>query len=251
MSFFVIARGNWSLHAQEFIQHLRALWPAAVIREDTSPESSDCLDFELVMQHSEVTGALNRQGRSLSLEADLRDAARLALWFRTLAPASEPMIFCDEAMSGMLDLDSGTTPSDIFQAFGYVPPASGQMNYTLIPRGGWGMPVQELAQRMRAHWPSARVQESDAPDSRWRVDFHVPMPHSEVVGTVRRSVSAMVFTGDLRDCAGFALWCRSVVPAEELLLLCDQGHLRLEAATTVEDVLQAFDVRTSSPASRP
>jgi hypothetical protein len=250
MSFFVISRGTWSLQPQEFVQQLCALWPTAVIREHTSPESSDCLDFELVMPHSEVTGALNREGRSLSLEADLRDAARLALWFRSLAPCSEPMTFCDEAMSGMLDLDSETTPTDIFQAFGYTPPAPGQMNYTLIPRGGWGMPVQELAQRMRGHWPSARVMASDAPDSRWSVEFHIPMAHSEVVGTVRRSVSAMVFTGDLRDCAGFALWCRSVVPTEELLLLCDQGHLRLESATTLDEVLQAFDVRTASPASR-
>jgi hypothetical protein len=78
------------------------------------------------------------------------------------------------------------------------------------------------------------------PDSRWVFEFHVPMTHSEVSGHVRRTVNAMVLTGDLRDCARFAIGCRSVVPTEQLLLMCDQGSVYLTAETTTEEIVRAF-----------
>ncbi|MGZ3460636.1 MAG: hypothetical protein ACXU86_19280, partial [Archangium sp.] len=58
-----------------------------------------------------------------------------------------------------------------------------------------------------------------------------------------RAGSAIAFIGDLRDCAEFALWCRSILPSHEPLTLCDEsmsGSLKLEPATTVADVFQAF-----------
>ena len=240
MSFFVMSTGSWSIPAQEFSHQMRARWPDVVIREAYNPAMTDCLDFDLLMPHSRVDGGLSRSGKALSFDSDIRDAAQLALWFRSLAPASAPLVLCDESMSGMLDLEPGTTESDIFQTFDYTPAPPGWMNYDLIPRGGWGVPVQRLAQQMREHWPSARVVESDDPDNRWVFEFHVPMTHSEVTGNVRRRVNAMVFTGDLRDCAELALWCRSVVPSEELLLMCDQGSLGLNEGMTVDDILCAL-----------
>ena len=240
MSFFVMSTGSWNIPAQEFSLQMRSRWPGVVIREIHNPAMTDCLDFDLVMPHSRVDGGLSRSGKALSFDSDIRDAAQIALWFRSLAPASEPLVLCDESMSGMLDLEPDMTEADIFRAFDYTPAPPGWMDYDLIPRGGWGVPVQRLAQQMRARWPAARVVESDDPDNRWVVEFHGPMPHSEVRGNIRRKVNAMVFTGDLRDCAEFALWCRSVVPTEELLLMCDQGSLRLNEGMTVDDILGTF-----------
>ncbi|MGZ3459374.1 MAG: hypothetical protein ACXU86_12830 [Archangium sp.] len=240
MSFFVISTGSWGIQADEFVRQLRSRWPSGVVREVKAPESRMCLDFDLLMPHSRVDGGLDRSGQSLHFDSDIRDAAQLALWFRSLAPASEPMVFCDDSMSGTLDLSPDTTQADIFRAFDYTPALPGQMNYELIARGGWGMPVKTLEQQMRARWPSARFAEDDDPDSRWFFEFHVPMSHSEVSGSLRRKVNAMVFTGDSRDCAELALWCRSVVLTEELLLVCDPGSLRLKEGMTVDDILGAF-----------
>ena len=58
-----------------------------------------------------------------------------------------------------------------------------------------------------------------------------------------RAGSAIAFIGDLRDCAEFALWCRSIIPSRESLTLCDEsmsGSLALEPVTAVADVFQAF-----------
>ena len=104
MSFFVISKGDWGIRADVFMQQLRARWPAVTIREITSPDSNFCLDFDLALKHSRVDGSLHRTGRSFHFDSDLRDAAQLALWFRALAPSTEPLVFCDDAMSGMLDL---------------------------------------------------------------------------------------------------------------------------------------------------
>lgn len=236
MSFFVISKGDWGIQVDEFSRRMRSQWPAVIIREIQAPESSMCLDFDLQMPHSRVDGGLDRSGRSLHFDSDLRDAARIALWFRSLAPASAPMVLCDESMSGMLDLEPSTTEADIFRAFGYTPAPPGWMNYHLIPRGDWELPVGMLAQRMRANWPSVRIVEDE------NLSFQVPMAHSEVRGEIRRKVSAMIFTGDSRDCAEWALWCRSVVPTGELLLSCDQGSLHVRQGMTVEDILKALSL---------
>src|SRR4051812_38318406 len=121
MSFFVLSTGSWSIPAQEFTHHLRSRWPGAVIREVRNPEISELLTFDLTMPHSEVDGALQRAGKSIYFDSDLRDAAQLALWSRSLAPSSEPMLFCDESMSGLLDLRPDTTEADIYRAFDYEP----------------------------------------------------------------------------------------------------------------------------------
>jgi hypothetical protein len=235
VSFFVLATGDWAIQADAFARQLRSRWPAALLRE-SAPRSNACLEFELVMPFSALQGGLSRSGQALSYEGDLRDAATLALWFRSLAPASVPMVLCDEALSGNLELKAGTREADIFRAFDYTPAPAGWMNYDLIPRGGWGVPLPILVQHLRASWPSARIVESEAPESPWSIAFHVPMRYAEVSGTFRQKVHAMVFTGDPRDCAEFALWCRAAVPAKELLLLCDRGNYLLEAGMTVEEL---------------
>jgi hypothetical protein len=240
MSFFVISKGDWGIRADVFMQQLRARWPAVAIREITSPDSNFCLDFDLVLKHSRVDGSLHRTGKSFHFDSDLRDAAQLALWFRALAPNTEPLVFCDDSMSGMLDLEPTTTEEDIFLAFDYSPAPPGWMNYHLIARGGWGMPPRSLVQRMRERWPSARLVENEESENRWFFEFHLPMSRSEVSGKIERKVNALVFTGDLRDCAELALWWRSVVPTEQLLLTCDQGDLYLKANTSADDIVRAF-----------
>jgi hypothetical protein len=240
MSFFAISTGSWGIQTDEFIRRMRARWPAVIIREVQEPERGMSLYFDLDMPLSRADGGLDRAGRSFHFDSDLRDAAQLALWFRSLAPESAPMVFCDDSMSGTLELEPGTTEADIFQAFDYTPPPPGWLDYEIIARGGWGVPVMTLARRMRERWPSARLLEAEDPDCRWVFEFHVPMSHSEVRGNVRRKVNAMVFTGDPRDCTELSLWCRSVVPTEQLLLTCDLGTFYLEADSSMEDLLRAF-----------
>lgn len=251
MSYFVISTGDWGIPMDVFVQQMRSRWPTVIIREitspegSTSPESNFCLDFDLTTQYSRIDGSLHRTGRSFHFDSDIRDAAQLALWFRSLAPDSVPLVFCDDSMSGMLDLEPGTTEADIFRAFDYIPAPPGWMNYVIIARQGWGMQLKVLAPRIQEHWPAARIVENEDPDSRWRFEFNVPMTHSQVSGRFSRKISSMDFTGDVRDSAEFALWCRSVVPTDQLLLTCDKGSLYLEADTTAEELIKTFSTEKS------
>jgi hypothetical protein len=239
MDYLVMPKADWRFSPQELRHHLRARWPGGTLRELQDPEIGECLEFELPMSHSQVTGAVHAQGRYVSFEGDIRDCAGFALWLRSLVPASEPLLFGDEALNASLDLEPTTTPGDLFRLHDYTPPPPGWSNYTLLDRSGWSIPPRDFARLLRSRWPGARVEELSETDGPRSVEFHVPLAHSQLVGSLKRQVPAPVFTGELRDCAEFALWCCSLAPSGDWLLSCEQGHLQLAPHTTVEDILRA------------
>jgi hypothetical protein len=118
------------------------------------------------------------------------------------------------------------------------------MNYFFITRReGVLPPPQSFRQRLRLRWPQTQTKEVTDPASVNALEFDIPMPHSRVQGSLHRRGNGVVFVGDLRDCAEFALWCRSIIPLGEIPTFCDEsmsGTLDLDATTTLADVLQAF-----------
>jgi hypothetical protein len=122
MNYFFITRSEGAIPPADFIQRLKSQWPMATITPISNLASSHALEFGVPMEHSRVDGSLNREGCSIVFIGDLRDCADFALWCRTLFSQEEPATFCDESMSGSLELDGSTTRSDIFQAFSYQPP---------------------------------------------------------------------------------------------------------------------------------
>jgi hypothetical protein len=69
------------------------------------------------------------------------------------------------------------------------------------------------------------------------------MKESTVLGALNREGSAVIYYGDIRDCAEFALWYQAVVPEARPLLLFDEGYNRsieLRPKTTVEDIIRAL-----------
>ncbi|MGZ3459134.1 MAG: hypothetical protein ACXU86_11600 [Archangium sp.] len=121
MDYLVLSKAEWRTSPQELASHLRARWPDVILQDVSGADSSESLRFKLKMTHSELWGTLFSQGKGIFFEGDLCDVAEFALWFRSLVPASEPLLFCDEAMNGSLDLEPGTTQDDIFRLYGYAP----------------------------------------------------------------------------------------------------------------------------------
>ncbi len=117
------------------------------------------------------------------------------------------------------------------------------MNYFFIaPREGL-LPASDFLQKMRSSWPQVQVKEVFDPADAHVVEFKVPMRHSRVYGSLNRKGDAIVFWGDIRDCAEFALWCRALIPVDETAILCDEsmsGELEVDASTTLADITQAF-----------
>jgi hypothetical protein len=118
------------------------------------------------------------------------------------------------------------------------------MNYFFITQRKHVLPPAPFfRQFLRSRWPQAQVEDVLNPTDAHELEFTVPMLHSEVYGSLHRGGEAVVFVGDLRDCAEFALWCQSIIPSGEVATFCDEsmsGILEVGAATTVADILQSF-----------
>jgi hypothetical protein len=118
------------------------------------------------------------------------------------------------------------------------------MNYFFITQRPGLLPTPHFLQSLRFRWPTAQVEEVRNPADIHALEFSIPMAHSRVYGSLNRGGGSVVFVGDLRDCAEFALWCRSMLPTEEIATLCDEsmsGNLELDVRTTPADILRAFE----------
>jgi hypothetical protein len=124
MDYLVLSKSEWRLSSQELAHHLRSRWPEATLQDVSGPDS-ESLRFKLKMARSELWGSLYHQGQGVFFEGDLCDVAEFALWLRSLAPPSTPLLFCDEAMNGSLELGPATTPEDILRLYGYTPSPQG------------------------------------------------------------------------------------------------------------------------------
>ncbi|WNG41316.1 hypothetical protein F0U61_52205 [Archangium violaceum] len=240
MNYFLVMLSDWRFSARDFKHRLLTRWPHATLHEAADPGSLDCFEFELPMAHSKLVGALRRDGSGIAFDGDLRDVAEFALWCRSFVPEAERLHFCDEGVSGQLDLTPHTSPADLFRLFDYTPPPPGWRNYSLISRPQWDLPPHEFAQHLCLRWPSAHVQLEPDTHRHRTVSFQVPMVHSSVTGALCRPVPSLDFTGDARDCAALALWCRSVLLAEQVSVSSEGRFLVLHSTTTVEDFLRAL-----------
>jgi hypothetical protein len=119
--FFIPQRQGLLPPASSFRQLLHSRWPQAQVEEVLNPADIHALEFRIAMAHSQVYGSLNRAGDSVVFVGDIRDCAEFALWCRGIIPPSEPATFCDESMSGSLDLDVTTTLADVLNAFSVLP----------------------------------------------------------------------------------------------------------------------------------
>lgn len=119
MNYFVITDAQNLIASTSFALALQSHWPTALVEEVRDPASSHTLRFSIPMGHASVTGSLNREGCSIVFIGDMRDCATFALWCRGLLPPNEPATFCDEGMSGSVDLTPATTLDDLLQAFGH------------------------------------------------------------------------------------------------------------------------------------
>jgi hypothetical protein len=121
MNYFFIPQRQGLLSAQEFLQRLRLRWPLAHVEQVLNSADSHALEFNIAMEHSRIYGSLNRGGDSVVFVGDIRDCAEFALWCLSILPEGETATFCDESMSGSLELDTGSLLSDILHAFSAGP----------------------------------------------------------------------------------------------------------------------------------
>jgi hypothetical protein len=117
------------------------------------------------------------------------------------------------------------------------------MNYYAIIKTDWSLGQEYFSRELLARWPTAKVRELVNPRRSDVLEFELPTVQPELLGSLNRRGNAVIFSGNLEDCAEFALWCRSIVPPSEPMIFCDEAmnaSLPLEVMTTREDILLAF-----------
>lgn len=121
MDYFVMPpdEAHWSVSAEQLQRELQRAWPAASVQLLHQPIHSAA--YKIPMQHSEIWGRMRNTGQVFTFDGDLRDAAVLAVWIRTLVPFEYPLIFCDEGYTHDILLRPETTAQDILREFEIEP----------------------------------------------------------------------------------------------------------------------------------
>ena len=107
----------WRLDPEAFQRELRARWPGAVVRIDPDPQINYPLSWTVEEANGPLAGSLDRDGQAVTLDGDLDDAARAALWVRGLTPAEQPLQVYDEGYSANVELTPATAADEITRAF--------------------------------------------------------------------------------------------------------------------------------------
>lgn len=115
MTYLVIAPADagWHIPFAEFEQRLRVRWPDAKVEHLAGGE----LDFELEVDDELVSGTLGTDGNSLALAYSDMGCAKVAIWFRSIAPPQQRLSFCDEEFSAEVALHPDTVPEELLEPF--------------------------------------------------------------------------------------------------------------------------------------
>ncbi len=116
MDYLVIVKTGWVFSAHDFKSELLRKWPTVRTKEVRSPRSNDVFEFEVPKARRSLYGSLARDGNAIIFSGELEDCAEFTQWCRSLIPADQQVLFCDEAMNTSLLLDPSTSPADIVQA---------------------------------------------------------------------------------------------------------------------------------------
>lgn len=85
------------------------------------------------------------------------------------------------------------------------------------------MTAANLTRFLAERWPGVHVEDVKNPQSSHCLEFEIPIAGTRLLGSLNRKGNAVIFFGDMPECAEFVLWFRSVVPATVPLFLCDEN----------------------------
>ncbi len=116
------------------------------------------------------------------------------------------------------------------------------MDYLVIVRTGWVFPADGFKSQLLQRWPTVRLEDIRNPEDNDVLAFEVPKAKRGLYGSLTRDGKAVIFSGELEDCAEFAQWCRSLIAADQEVLFCDEAmntSLILEPGMAPEEIVQA------------
>jgi hypothetical protein len=110
---------QWKINTVDFIEHLEKSWHDIMIKNTTNPDDYYSIEWviKIPKKGTRLDGALHRDCQGISLDGYLEDCAIFGVWFRSLVPETQELIFYDQGYNYCLKLQPNTTISDIMQPF--------------------------------------------------------------------------------------------------------------------------------------
>lgn len=105
---------DWKINETDFVNNLLKQWPELSIKK--IPNLDDFYSLEWFNKLI-LNGALHRDGQGVSLDGYLEDCARFAIWFCFQVPQTQKLVFYDQGYNSHIELQEGTTESEIVAAF--------------------------------------------------------------------------------------------------------------------------------------
>ena len=108
----------WHFEAGEFVRLLLERWPGADIRLMAADNPFTTLDFELPLPGAPhpVDGSLAADGQAVWVRGDIPQGATVAEWIRSVVPAEQELVFCDQGYNFDVALVAGVTAKQIVAA---------------------------------------------------------------------------------------------------------------------------------------
>ena len=111
-------RSGWSLRAADLRERLLRRYPGAEARAPDSDADAHQLHWTIPSASgTPLDGSLQASGQALHLDGDVDDAAEFAVWFRSLVPARQPLLFYDEGYSADVEITPDSRPEDLAAPF--------------------------------------------------------------------------------------------------------------------------------------
>jgi len=107
---------DWRFDPDEFVGLLRERWPDAQVTTFDDPDFVAALDFRVELGDGRhVDGNLSRDGQLIGLDGDVREAAEVAAWVRSVVPPDQELIFWDQGYNFDVPLTEGIEPAAIVE----------------------------------------------------------------------------------------------------------------------------------------
>jgi hypothetical protein len=117
------------------------------------------------------------------------------------------------------------------------------MNYFVSPPDKTDLKIEsaQFINRLKADWQNIDIRATDNQD--YSLEWIIPIKNRRLEGSLERTEPCVVLDGDVRDCANFALWFRSLVERKYRLFFYDQAYsadIELREKTTIDNIMKLF-----------
>lgn len=106
---------DWKINQIDFIESLKYQWLNIELNLISNSQDFYSLEWTIKSPNKKdrLDGALHRDGQGISLDGNLEICATFAIWFRSLIPFQQPLVFYDQGYNFDVILQINTKKSDI------------------------------------------------------------------------------------------------------------------------------------------